>query len=141
MVRRNARRRAERGSISTELVVLVPVLVLFLLIAVALGRYESVRQQVIGAARAAADAAAVVSSPSQAQAAAYLAAGSVVTARWACAGLVVSTDVSRFVPGGVVRVDVTCRIDLSDLVVPGLPGATSVSSVQVATIDPYRAVQ
>ena len=139
-VTRHDARRDARGSMSAELVVLVPVLVVFALFVVSLGRYESARQQAIGAARAGADAAAVVSSPAEAQAAAASAASQVVTSGRSCAQLRVTTDVGAFVPGGVVRVAVTCRVDFSDLLVPGLPGAVTVTSVKVAPIDPYRAV-
>lgn len=126
---------------TAELVVLAPVLILFVLFIISLGRYESARQQVVGAARAGADAAAVVASPDQAQAAAVAAAKPVVAARHSCKQLGVTADVGSYVPGGFVRVTVTCRVAFSDLAVTGLPGGVSVSAVQTASIDPYRAVR
>jgi Flp pilus assembly protein TadG len=138
---RTAAPLGEEGSITAELVVLAPVLAVFLLLIVALGRYELARQEVIAAARAAADAAAVVSSAGQAPLAASDAAGASIQSRHACAVLDVSTDTGQFVPGGSVRVTVTCRVDLSDVLLPGWPGSTTVQSIRIAPIDPFRSVQ
>jgi hypothetical protein len=114
----------------------------FALLALSLGRYEMAREQVIGAAQAAADAAAVVSSPSDAQWAATTAATPVVAGQThSCARLSVTTDTEQFVPGGFVRVVVSCDIDWSDLLVPGVPGHTEVQAVETAPIDPFRSVQ
>jgi Flp pilus assembly protein TadG len=134
--------RDEPGSMTVELVVLTPVLVLFALLGVAFGRYELAREAVIGAARAAAEAASVVASPSQAEpAASSAAAPGVEGLGHACTALTVETDVSDFVPGGSVRVTVSCQVSFSDLLVPGVPGSTVVRVVQTAPIDPYRSVQ
>jgi Flp pilus assembly protein TadG len=134
--------RTESGSFTVELVLLVPVLMLFVLFVVTLGRYELAREQVIGAARAAAEAASVVASATQAQPAANSAAAlGIQGLGHMCARLGVETDTSGFVPGGDVRVTVSCQVDFSDLSMPGFPGSTTVRSVQVAPVDPYRAVQ
>lgn len=135
------RPRYESGSLSVELAVLAPVLVLFALLAVALGRYEMAREEVIGAARAAAEAASLVPSAAQAAPAATSAAapGAHGLAH-TCSDLLVETDTAAFAPGGTVRVTVTCRVRFSDLSVPGFPGSTTVRSVQLAPIDPYRSV-
>jgi len=138
---RDTRPCSQKGSISAELVILTPVVVVFVMLVLGLGRYELARQQVIGAARAGADAAAVVSSANQAQRAATDAATQVVGSRHSCTRLEVVADTGQFVPGGVVRVTVYCRVEFSDLTVPGLPGATTVQAVQVAPIDPYRSVR
>jgi Flp pilus assembly protein TadG len=113
----------------------------FVLLAVAFGRYEATRLQVIGAARAAAEAAAVVPSEYQAPSAASAAASPELIGYGAsCESSHVTTDTRNFVPGGDVSVTVTCTVELSDLGVPGLPGVTTVVITQVAPIDPYRAV-
>jgi hypothetical protein len=133
---------AESGSLTVELVLLTPIIVVFALLAVGLGRYELAREAVIGSARASAEAAAVAASASQAQAAASTSAGPGVSDLGnGCASLEVSTDTSQFAPGGSVSVTVTCRISFADLLVPGLPGSTTVTAVQSAPIDPYRSVQ
>jgi Flp pilus assembly protein TadG len=129
----------QSGSLTIELVVLTPVVVLFVLLALALGRYELAREQVIGAARAGAEAASVVASAGDAQPAAFAAAAPVVANQaHSCTELSVSADTSHFAPGGSVRIVVTCQIDFSDLLVPGLPGHATVDAVEVAPIDPFR---
>ena len=65
---------SEQGIAAVEAVVLTSVVMIFVLLAVAFGRYESTRAQVIGAARAAAEAAAVLPSANQASSAASAAA-------------------------------------------------------------------
>jgi Flp pilus assembly protein TadG len=133
--------RKEEGSFTVELVVLTPLLILFALMAIALGRYELAREQVIGAARAAAEAASVMPSGYQAALAADSAAVSGVRGSvGACHGLQVATDTSAFAPDGRVKVTITCRVDFSDLLVPGLPGSRVVKAVETAPIDPYQSV-
>jgi Flp pilus assembly protein TadG len=132
----------QTGSLTVELVLLVPLLILFTIFAMALGRYEMARQEVIGAARSGADAAAIVASPPQAQQAANSASEpDLQPLGHACASPKILADTSQFVPGGFVRVTVSCRIDFSDLMMPGLPGSTVVRASQIAPIDPYRSVQ
>ncbi len=131
----------ERGSMAVELVVLTPVLMLFALVALAFGRYEIAREQVVGAATASAQAAAVAISPGTASGAARSAAGPVIAvAGRTCTRSTVATDVSQFHGDGVVRVTVSCRVTLADLAVPGLPGSVTIRRTSVAPIDPYRAV-
>jgi hypothetical protein len=131
----------ERGSMTAELAILAPVVALFALMSLGLGRYVSARQEVADAARAAAQAASVVASPSQAQgAAATTVTDEVSNQSRMCVNPVVAADTSNFTAGGEVRVSVTCTVDLSDLLVPGVPGSVRVTSTQVAPIDPYRSV-
>jgi len=99
------------------------------------------REQVVGGARAAAAAAAVAGSAVQAQQAAIAAAMPVLQSDHSCTDPVVDVDTSSFDSGADVRVSVSCRVDLSDLVVPGLPGSTTVRAVEVAPIDPYRMIE
>lgn len=128
---------------TVELVALTPVIFLFALFAIGLGRYEVAREAVVGATRAAADAAAVASSAYDAPAAANSVASSsgAQGVPSSCTGLSVTTDTSQFFPGGSVSVRVSCRVDFSDLLMPGLPGAATISDDEVAPIDPYRSVQ
>lgn len=127
------------GSMTVELVALVPVLVLFVLVIVAFGRYEVVRGDVTQAARAAAEAAAVAPSAESARQDATTAAGPVLGGG-ACGDPAVVLDTSTFVPGGAVRAVVTCHVALSDIGMPGLPGTSTVSAEAMAPIDPYRTV-
>jgi Flp pilus assembly protein TadG len=132
----------QRGSLTVELVVLTPVIVLFVLTALAFGRFELAREQVIGAARAAAEAASVAPSAAAAQPAAVAAAMPIVTdGAHSCTQLDVVTQTENFVPGGSVRVTVSCQISFADLLIPGVPGQTQVSAVVSAPIDPFRSIQ
>ena len=135
------RRRNTSGSLTVELVVLTPVVALFLIMALAFGRYSLAREQVVGGARAAADAVSVAGSAAQAEQAAIAAAMPVLQSSHSCAAPTITVDSGSFVPGNVVQVSVSCRVELSDLLVPGFPGTTTVSAVQDATVDPYRAIQ
>ncbi|HZU79434.1 MAG TPA: TadE/TadG family type IV pilus assembly protein [Acidimicrobiales bacterium] len=134
-------RRDAQGGLTVELVLLAPVLILFALMALGLGRYELARQELADAARAGAEAASVVPSADQAAGAASSAVLAPLNGQsHMCAHPAVTTDSSGFAAGGDVRVTVSCRVDLSDLLVPGLPGGVDVSATQVAPVDPFREV-
>jgi Flp pilus assembly protein TadG len=140
-VRRLIGQRDNSGSAAVEIVVLIPLLMVFVVLAVAFGRFETTRIQVIAAARAAVEAASVSSSPDQAQSAASEAAKPAFLGSLGnCRSLIVETNTEDFRPGGTVTVTVSCTLDLSDLGAPGLPGSSVVSATQVAPIDPYRVV-
>jgi Flp pilus assembly protein TadG len=129
------------GSLTVELVVLTPVVFVFVLSALALGRFELAREQVVSAARAGAEAASVVPSPGEAEPAAVNAVAPIIGDRsHTCAQLSVSTDTADFVPGGSVRVVVSCQIDFTDLLVPGFPGHAVVQETVSAPIDPFRSL-
>jgi Flp pilus assembly protein TadG len=133
---------AETGSLTVELVVLTPVLFLLGVTCLAFGRVSEARQQVVEAARAAAETAAVLPSPESAQTGATQAALASVSDRGlTCTRAQVVTDVSHFLPGGYVTVTVACQVALADLAVPGFPGSTTVEATSTAPIDPYRSVQ
>ncbi len=124
-----------------ELVLLAPVLMLVIVAVTVFGRVAQARQQVVEAARAGAEAAAVEPDPASARAASYLDAqvGSAGHAH-SCAARQVVTDTSHFFPGGSVTVTVVCSVPLADVSVPGLPASTSVRASSTAPIDPYRSV-
>lgn len=130
----------ERGAVTTELVLITPVLLLFLLFAVYAGRVAGARNDVVGAARDAARAASLVATGSLALPAAERAAeATLADQKVTCAGgPVVSADVSGFRPGGTVRVEVRCAINLADLALLGISGNRIVSAETVEVIDRYR---
>jgi hypothetical protein len=72
---------------------------------------------------------------------AVAAANPVLQSNHSCTHPTVNVDVASFAPGAVVRVSVSCRVDFSDLLVPGFPGSTTITAVQEAVIDPFRAIQ
>jgi hypothetical protein len=46
-----------------------------------------------------------------------------------------------FVPGGAIRVEVSCTYDVSDLGLPGAPGRLTARSSFTSMLDPYRGVE
>lgn len=129
------------GSLLVELAVLAPVLFVLALFIVALGRVSEARQEVVEAARAGAQSAAVLpNSASAAQGAADSAVVGIFNGAETCNQPEITTDVSHFVPGGYVAVTVVCQVSLSDLGVPGLPGSTVIRASAIAPIDPYRSI-
>jgi Flp pilus assembly protein TadG len=134
-------KRDEGGTAAVEAAVLIPVLILFGIVAIGFGRYEVFRAELIGDARAGAEAASVMQSPQQAQVAAE-AAASVDEPQpgWLCGRSQVVTDTRGFAPGGTVSVSVLCSVDLANLGIPGLAGIESVAVAQGAPIDEYRTV-
>lgn len=138
---RNSRRAGQSGSMTVELVVLAPVVVLFALVSLGLGRIEQARQELADAAHAGAEAASIVSYPGQAaDAAAEAAQPAVSDQAHVCVNPTIETDASSFGPPGRVQVNVSCRVSLSDLLLPGVPGSMSLQATQSAPVDPYRAV-
>ncbi len=140
-MRRLGRRRDERGSATAELVLLTPLLILFLLFVVALGRLAGARINVDGAAAQAARAASIAGSPGAATAAAQQTASAALgTSHVTCAHLRVAVDTAEFVPGGSVAVTVSCAVDLSTLTGLHLPVSETLSDRFVEPIDTYRSI-
>lgn len=133
--------RDEEGSLVVELVVITPVLFVLALAALAFGRVSESRQLVVEAARAGAEAAAVLPNSGSARwGAAATAAVGIFNRAHTCPQAQISTDTSHFYPGGFVTVTVACQVTLYDIPVPGIPGATMVRASATAPIDPYRSV-
>ena len=125
----------ERGSMSVEMIVLVPVLLLIVMIAVAGGRLVSAEGMVQAAARDAARAASIERSAGEADAAARRSLAAADTANAQCSG---GVDVGGFGRGGTVTATVRCRVELSDLGLVFLPGATTVTASSTAPVDTWR---
>ena len=134
----------ERGSMSFEMVILTPVLVMFMLLVVAGGRYVAVRGDVEAASRDAARAASLERDPGSAAAAAQETASAAL--HWNCRDVQLSTGFDGadpltpggFVAGGVVRVSVTCDIPYNDLGLIGWNKTRQVTGVSYAPLDVYR---
>jgi Flp pilus assembly protein TadG len=138
---RRASRPSDRGGVAVELTLLTPLLLLLLVFVVALGRLAEGRQQVDDAAAQAARAATVAASAGGADQTARQAAGaSLASAGVTCARFSVTTDTSSFVPGGVVRVQVSCTVSLSGLSLLHLPGAETLTAVAASPVDRFRSV-
>lgn len=133
----------DRGSLSLELAVLTPALLLLLVVIVAAGRVSLARGAVQAAARDAARQASLARTPGTGQTAGVTAARGTLTQEGVrCTGVEVRVDTSGFaVPLGdpaVVRATVRCQLSLADLAVPGLPGSVTEQAVFTSPLDPYR---
>ena len=131
------RRTEERGGATVELVLLTPALLVLLVVVVAGVRMVATRGDLDTAAREAARAGSIATSPAAAQiAAADAARAALVDRQLNCPAPKVDVDVTRFAPGGTVAVTVSCTVGLADLGLPGLPGERTIESRAVAPIDP-----
>jgi Flp pilus assembly protein TadG len=135
------RDRDDTGSLTVELVVLTPVVLLVVLLSLVFGRLAEARQQVVEASRAGAEAAAVLPTVGTAQWVGSInSVINLIGRTHTCANVSISIDTSHFVPGGYVTAHVTCVVLLSDIGFPGLPGSTTVTASATAPLDPYRSV-
>lgn len=134
---------AERGSVTLELAVLAPVLLVFLGFIVAGGRVQLAGGSVETAARDAAREASIARTPAAAQAAALTSARTTLAGEGLrCAQVSVTVDTSGFAaPLGqpaAVSARVACTVALADLLVPGLPGSHHMTATATSVLDPYR---
>lgn len=132
---------SERGSASTELVLLTPVLLLLLVLVVFLGRLAQARNDVDRAARDAARAASIARFPEDAEAAGRAAAQATLESGGvACREMAVSVDTTGFDFGGTVSALVTCTMEVSDVASLGVPGSTTLTASFREPVDTYRGV-
>lgn len=133
-------RRTQGGAVTTELVLVTPMIVVLMLFAVYAGRVAGARNDVVGAARDAARAASLErSGPAARTAADDAAAATLDRMGVSCmGGPAVATDTAAFRPGGSVAVTVRCDIELAQLALLGIRGSRSVESTSVEVIDLYR---
>ncbi len=133
----------DSGSASVESVLLTPVMLAFLLLAIYGGRVALARQSVAAAASDAARTASISRSVTTASADARASAVDTLAGEGLdCLNTRVSLDTSAFAaPVGTearVSATVTCTVDLSDLVVPGVPGRRALSATVTSPLDTYR---
>jgi len=132
-----------RGAVSVEAALLVPVLVLVMAVATAGWRVWWASTQVQAAAESAARAAAQTTDVARAQTVVtQVVEADLRTVDIHCSGSVVRDDLRAVaLPAGVpgmVSVSVECTIGLADLIVPGLPGAITVRGDASEAIDVFR---
>lgn len=134
-------RRADRGAASTELVLVMPVLIAFLSLVVVSGRLTDAKGDVVGAASDAARAASLQADQgaavSQAQA---IAADTLAGEGIECVG---GADVDltfdpAFQPGATVEATVRCDVATGDLALLNLPGVVTVTEHAWEPIDRHR---
>jgi hypothetical protein len=119
----------EVGSLTLELAVLAPALLIVLAFVVAAGRVELAGGTIDAAARDAARAASTART-------------SLTDQHVDCRSLSVHVDTSAFgAPLGTpssVRVAITCVVPLADIALPGLPGTKALRADCTSPVDPYR---
>ena len=136
-------RRGDRGAAATELALLVPVVALLLSVVVGGARTWLARSAVEQAAGSAARAAALERGPGAAEKAARSAFRQNLRQRGTdCHNERLSIDTAGFAVStgrpAAVTVRVECRVSLSDVMVPGLPGTLRVQATARAPLDTYR---
>lgn len=118
---------------------LTPLLIVLVSASFIAGRAVLARQQVDDAARTAAEAASIASSPTGASyAASVTAIANVLDDALFCEDLTVHPSTTDFRPGGSVSVSVACTMPLSRLGFLGLPGSVRLVASRWAPIEPYR---
>jgi Flp pilus assembly protein TadG len=142
--RRGRGARRDRGSMSVELAVIAPGLILLLLLVGAGGRVVEAQGHVDGAARDAARSASLARSLGQADALARQAAQADLGSSSWCAQGTVTATVAGFpavgqavVPGTNVTVTVGCDINTSPFTILGFNPTTAFTAQAVAPLDPY----
>lgn len=135
--------RSDRGSITLELAICAPVLVGMLVLVGIFGRTAVANSHVDGAAFSAARAASIERSGDAAQSAGSAAARDYLDQQGlACEDVSVVVDTSGFAaPVGAssqVRVEVSCRVPLSDLAALVPTGDRTFTGEAVSPIDRYR---
>jgi Flp pilus assembly protein TadG len=131
------------GSVTLELAIVTPALLLILLLVIAAGRLSSAHGQTEEAARDAARAASLARDSSSAQANAEAAArASLADQHLSCASLSVSINGNYDSPAGTpaaVTATVGCQVALSDLAPLPVPGSRQVTASYTSVLDTYRA--
>ncbi|MFD9483609.1 TadE family protein [Streptomyces sp. NPDC059991] len=133
----------DEGSAAVEAAIILPVLIMFLCLAVAGGRIVTSGAKIDEAAEDAAREASIHRTAAAALSAARSAAAeSLQDQGIRCASTSVSIDTGGLtVPigqVGTVTVTVTCTVSLSDLILPGVPGAKTLTATATSVVDQYR---
>ena len=137
-------RSTERGSVTLELAILAPALIIALLFVIAAGRIAQAHQAVEAAARDAARQASIARDPATARTNATASAQAALSREGLSCPARVSVDTSGFArPIGapaIVTTHVTCTVHLADVSLAGVP-TTTVRASFSSPIDPYRGKQ
>lgn len=137
------RARYERGSAAVEAVIGVPAFLLFVGLIIFGGRTATTHQSVETAAADAARSASLERTSASARTQAISAATTSLSNQGIhCLDIDVTIDASQFSrtvgQAAAVSVTVQCRLDLSDLSVPGIPGSRLIRATSTSPIDTWR---
>ncbi|WP_286246636.1 TadE/TadG family type IV pilus assembly protein [Streptomyces graminofaciens] len=143
MARWARRLRSDDGSAAIEAAIILPSLIMFLCLAIAGGRLVTSGAKIDSAAEDAAREASIHRTAASAQGAAQAAAANALNDQGiTCASASVRIDTGGLsVPVGqvgTVTATVTCTVNLSDLLLPGAPGARTLTSTATSVVDQYR---
>lgn len=135
--------RSSRGSAAIEVAIGAPAFALFVGLIIFGGRTATIHQALQSAAADAAREASLARDAITAEIDARTAATqSIADQNIGCTAIDVRVDTSDFTkqPGvpGSVEVRVSCRLDLSDLSVPGVPGSRVLHATMSSPIDAWR---
>lgn len=129
------------GSVTLELAILAPALIIALLFVIAAGHIAQARQAIEAAARDAARQASIARDPATARAAATSSAQAALSREGMSCPAHVSVDTSGFTrPVGrpaTVTAHVRCTVHLADVAAGGITNTTITASF-TSPIDPYR---
>ena len=133
----------DKGSVAIEAAIVLPPLIMFLCLAIAGGRLVMSGAKIDSASEDAAREASIHRTLAAAQDAAHTAALESLDDQGitcASAGVSVSTSGLNVPVGqvGTVTVTVNCTVSLSDLLLPGVPGARTLTSTATSVVDQYR---
>lgn len=137
------RPRSDQGSAAIEAAIVLPALIMFLCLAIAGGRIVTSGAKIDAAAEDAAREASIHRTAATAQSAARSAAAEALNDQGIkCASTSVHINTGGLsVPVGqvgTVTATVTCTVNLSDLLLPGVPGAKTLTSTATSVVDEYR---
>ncbi|MFF8638958.1 TadE family protein [Streptomyces pilosus] len=143
MARWTRRTRGDDGSVAIEAALIVPPLLMFVCLAIAGGRIVTSGAKIDAAAEDAAREASIHRTAASAQAAAQAAAAESLNDQGiTCASSSVNMNTGGLsVPlgqVGTVTVTVSCTVPLADLLLPGAPGARTLTSTATSVVDQYR---
>jgi TadE-like protein len=119
---------------AVEVVILTPVLMMFVMLIAACGRYVAVQGDIQATARDAVRAASLERTVDAAHVAATRIVQQSLDEGTTCRPL----GLSGFAAGGIVRVDLDCDVSYHGLGLIGLPGSVRVQTMSQAPIDIYR---
>jgi Flp pilus assembly protein TadG len=135
------REPADRGSVTLELVIFAPALIIVLLFVIAVGRIAQAHQAVEAAARDAARQASIARDPQTARLNATSSAKASLSRDGLHCPAQVNIDTFGFTrPVGepaTVTAHISCTVQLADVALSGVPG-TTVTAQFTSPIDPFR---
>lgn len=136
----------ERGSVTTEMVIVFPIIIMFLFLVILAGRVTDAKSDVVAAANDAARVASLQASGAQAATQAQLAAEATLAGEGidCVGGVQVDTwteGSGGFARGAVVVTDVTCDVSTSDLLLLDIGGGViTVTEQGREPVDSYRSL-